>query len=418
MDTILFVIIDQMGWADCGQFRSLTRLLGEPRKVTTPYFPTVTETAHASVSVASPPKTHGIIGGESLVESGGGQLRLVQVDESVFQSRGYGDGTPFEHNFTAGDAECFVVAGKRKVAQLLCPEPLRPRTLTRVTFERSSGNRLCWSIQTSRRDTPILPDCSISELDDPDSDSLLIRAAATLLDCAAEFAKNRVLLLCLPRLDAIGHWNDRDSRAIVETLQRLDRELTDFLSLQFEGQECAVVVVGDHGWRPVDTAIWFSNHQVNCLKLNGERTQFNLPDGIRTYGREGKPAILCDGGTVRIWTQEGQENGVARWLNDALGEYLTDVRFRPALEAFLEQHGSAHTNWGQVVGFAKENAALCKPGWVEHTDGKVCVPVAEHGSDFERDLVVPMWTRNVNASQAIHTEFGRHVAELLQSPDQ
>jgi len=236
MDTVIFVIIDQLGWADREHFRGLTGLLGEPRKVTTPYLPTVTETAHASVSVAASPRRHGIIGGESLVEAGHGALRLAQVDESVFQSGGYGDGEPLCSNFAVGDADCFVVAGKRKVAQLLCPEALRPHTLTRVTFNRSSGSGFAWSIQTSRRDTPRLPDCHISELRDADTDSLLIQAAATLLDAAAESGKIRLLLLCLPRLDIIGHWNDRDSQAIVETLERLDRELFEFLSSQFEGQ--------------------------------------------------------------------------------------------------------------------------------------------------------------------------------------
>ncbi len=418
MDTVIFVIIDQLGWADREHFRALTGLLGEPRKVTTPYLPTVTETAHASVSVAASPRRHGIIGGESLVEAGHGALRLAQVDESVFQSGGYGEGEPMCSNFAVGDADCFVVAGKRKVAQLLCPESLRPHTLSRVTFDRSSDSGFTWSIQTSRRDTPRFPDCNISELRDADTDSLLIQAAATLLDTAAEFGNKRLLLLCLPRLDIVGHWNDRHSQAIVETLVRLDRELVEFLSSQFKGQECAVAVTGDHGWRPVDTAIWLSHQQLHCLKRSGERTAFDLPGGIRTYGREGRPAVVCDGETIRIWTEDSEEGRIAQWLNESFDGYLTDVAFGHALQAFLTRFESTHANWGQVVGFAKENVALCKPHWLEHENCEVCVPAAEHGSHSDRDFAVPMWTRNVAASQVMHTEFGKQLAALLQGPNQ
>ncbi len=98
---------------------------------------------------------------------------------------------------------------------------------------------------------------------------------------------------------------------------------------------------------------------------------------------------------------------------------VTDVRFGHTLETFLDGFESTHPNWGRVVGFAKENVALCKPHWLEHEDGEVSVPVAEHGSDFESDFVVPMWTHNAGDSEVNHTDFGKFVAAfLLQRSDQ
>ena len=91
MSIVICVVVDQMGWQDRTSFPLLTKLLGTPNQVELPYFPTITETAHASISVAAPPSTHGIVGRYLLVEGPDG-LHVLGINENAFSSTGYGDG--------------------------------------------------------------------------------------------------------------------------------------------------------------------------------------------------------------------------------------------------------------------------------------------------------------------------------------
>jgi len=264
MDTVIYVIVDQLGWEDREFFPALCDLLGEPRRVTVPYFPTLTETAHACFSTGAFPSKHGIIGGQSLVQTGASELDLAGVDEDVYGVNGYGAGIPFVVDLASRDVECFVVAGKTKVAQLLCPSGLRPPRVTRITFRRKANLDLDWSVQSDRSITPELPECNISELRDTDTDLLLIRAAAALLDSTRESGEPCLLFLALPRVDVVGHWLPRTSQAMVQCFRKLDEELTEFLSSRIRGEdECAIVVTGDHGWRSVDTAVWLDEGRFN-----------------------------------------------------------------------------------------------------------------------------------------------------------
>jgi len=102
------------------------------------------------------------------------------------------------------------------------------------------------------------------------------------------------------------------------------------------------------------------------------------------------PAVVCDGGTMRVWTEGNRENDVAEWLTEELGRYLANVRHGQALETFLDGFDSRHTNWGRIVCAARENVALCKTHWLENENGEISVPVAEHGSDAQCDRDVPM----------------------------
>ena len=86
-----------------------------------------------------------------------------------------------------------------------------------------------------------------------------------------------------------------------------------------------------------------------------------------------------DGGTLRVWADDGRERKVASWLEDKLGEYLDPARrvcFGDELDRYLSSRHSGHVNWGSVVCFADKDVALCKSNWIEdpHTGRRSLLP--------------------------------------------
>ena len=120
---------------------------------------------------------------------------------------------------------------------------------------------------------------------------------------------------------------------------------------------------------------------------------------------------------MRLWTESGKEKQVADWLTDTLGDFLAAVRYGDSLQEFLDTYDSHHANWGSVVCFANQSVAVCKDYWLVR-DGRIHVPIAEHGTDSEADRVVPMWTMNVAPNHAAHCEFGKHVVATVEASRQ
>src|SRR5437867_53272 len=143
MKVFVLVVIDQLRWQDHVHFPRLDNRLGVPRCVSVPYLPSVTETAHASISVATLPAQHGVIGGGAWVRSVNGQLDYLKVDDSVFLQSGFGAGNPFCRDLSDQAIDCFVLAAKHKVGQLIYPRPAL--NCLRVTFDkRTKEDDGCW----------------------------------------------------------------------------------------------------------------------------------------------------------------------------------------------------------------------------------------------------------------------------------
>ena len=393
MKTFILVIVDQLGWRDRNRLPLLCKALGQPRQIVNNYLPTVTETAHATISTGTLPEQHGIIGEESLFQAQGGGIGSRRVDERVFRSGGYGAGTPLVLALCQGGIECLVVAGKPKVAHLLAPTgPLAPAGLTKLWLQPDRRGRLNWERTSTTR--PLLPACELRSLATPCADSLLIQAADGLLDDHFAVGGDRgvVLVLALPCVDILGHCNHRDSPLMDNAFGRLDDELTDFIKRRLEAGD-AYTVVGDHGWRDVDTAVWLGNGKVWVCQRDEEPRSVELPDGILHVGEvdEAKPAIVCDGGTMRVWVREGDQESVATWFMENLPEGFDSVESGQELSTILKERERVHENWGHIVCFVKKNVAVCKREWVKKAEG-IRVPVVEHGTNFAEDATVPMWS--------------------------
>jgi hypothetical protein len=188
MDIVIYVILDQLGLQDAAQFPRLSALLGPPDPATVPYFPTVTETAHASFAVCSSPADHGVIGAGSAVGRSGIGFQFEEIDENVFSPSGCGYGKPFIVELASKGVECLVVAGKRKVAQLLCPRPLAREGVTRIWPDIEESR---WNLVKPGDAKPPLPRFALESLKDPETDALLIEAARMLLEHKREIDLQR-----------------------------------------------------------------------------------------------------------------------------------------------------------------------------------------------------------------------------------
>jgi hypothetical protein len=126
--------------------------------------------------------------------------------------------------------------------------------------------------------------------------------------------------------------------------------------------------------------------------------------------------VIADGGTLRGWVPDGQA--------DRTRAGLAEARAAGCSLTYTEHPDGRHPHFGDVVGVADEDVALCKDLWVLiDSSGVITNPVvAEHGTDLEADRSVPWWGHTVEnghvgiADDAFHflTGTGRHIA---RAPD-
>lgn len=417
MDTILLVVIDQLGWQDIRHFTDLQSVLGDPVCVEVPYFPTVTETAHASLAFSALPEGHGVIGGEWFTEVSKNTLGLCGISQAG------GPLKPVTIELVRRHVECFVVAGKPKVAQLLFPISVAapdlpalhvPEEMVRVTLDRNKSGDIFFKIDEAKTFPVPSPNRTPSDENDPLIDTLLIEQASLLLNKVRQPHRitNCLLFLGLPMVDRLGHRHPRDSETMCTHFKCVDKELAGFVKSNLDS-ETAVIVTGDHGWRPTDTVIWVEDGKFRRLRRGGVPEVLGMPDAIRP-DENGVPAVVCDGGTVRLWVAPGEEAAAATQLRELLTPDLSDVYYGTTLTNLLNRFNSNHKNWGGVVGIAAYNVALCKRDWI--TKGQEpCVPRvphAEHGTLNPDDRLVPLWrTRNGPAPDVVHTTFLQWVLE-------
>lgn len=408
MDTLLIVVVDQLSWQDTPHFPKLRGLLGEATRIQVPYFPTVTETAHASFAFSAMPEQHGVIGSEWFVESPEGTLRRRGIDPTSETDSFGGDAHRVVVELARRNVECFVVAGKPNVAHLLFPGlVVSHQQVVWVPMDRSTLSLRPRAAKPF--DIPCPRDNKANGLDDPRIDSLLIEQAGLLLDKVRrpEKSANCLLFLGLPMVDRLGHWNCRESDRLRTHFERLDQEVTRLIEANLEG-DTAVVITGDHGWRKTDTAVWVEATGFWRLRHGGNEEHLGLPGGVR-FDENRMPAIICDGGTVRLWTTKGKEEAVAEWLIGVLKEDLDSVRLGVGLSDYLNEFQSNHSNWGNVVGLAARHVALCKKEWITK-NGITRVPCVEHGTHFPEDRTVPLWrTGNAPSPEIVHRSLGEWI---------
>ncbi len=406
MKTFVTVVIDQLGWADRDNLKYITKRLGQPARVLTPYFPTVTETAHASLGTGSLPCSHGVIGSETLT---GRDLRHCRIRESIYVDNRAQQTTSRLEVLEDQGVQVFVVAGKENVAKLVDPRPNFSGPGVRVTYET---DQMTEALALSVLDEYGHQADPVWQLDtapfpngrrDPCFDSCLIEIARLLLRNARDPGRDAFLFLGLPYLDVFGHDHTRANPDFATTIQKLDARLDKFLNEIGIGQaqNAGAVVTGDHGCRDVIAAVWpdSTNRMRYALSL-GRTGVLSLPtqELLTFFDEDGveRPAILFDGGTVRLWTKDGCADAVTRFLNNENSEwsaFLETAVIAKDLTACIRQvDASRHDNWGHVVGIAKRNVALCKRSWMDLSqDGNAKIPRGEHGTDCDEDREVPWW---------------------------
>jgi hypothetical protein len=300
----------------------------------------------------------------------------------------------------AAGAECFVVAGKDKVADIMAPRAFVPTRALVATYRQPDPLVKEWHLmlEDGRSDVEDIDDLGppdedvapsvVRSLDDKALDGGLVRLAEFLVTNCRERPHAPVFLFVgMHRLDLVGHRTPRD--AMADDLASVDEavaELVQWFRGTFESHR--VVVTADHGVRAVERCI---------VHFDGAR-----PDGIGSCPgglldvrgdeiRAGTSPLLgprddgyiMDGGTVRAWNPP-----------ERLERVQSAVDGLACASPFL-QSAIGQPHWGHFFAEANANVALCKPHWlgvIDLASNTVSKPVvAEHGTRHADDRTVPWW---------------------------
>ncbi len=414
MKTFVAICVDQLGWSHCGDLPNLTTFLdAKPRLVRASYLPTLTETAHVTLASGTSPSSHGVVGGEVIRRDGDRLVHLRMADDAYNGGRP-GDGSELLHRLHEVDVQTFVIAGKDKVAFALDPRPSKvdrgSDVAFRATYERvyADDGRRILKIQDGKEEAAFWPSFSLDKrcLKHPDTDRLLLQAAHKLLQNRWDPARHAFVFVGLPHLDQVGHRHPRTSEEVEDALKLLDVEIPRFLeSCREEAEDpdgLRTVVMGDHGSHEVDRVVWPQGGRIWAAVRGGQQVELPLPvEHLERSPADGSPAMIFDGGTVRFWTKPGQARAVVDFLQEKKnrwGEFLEHVVTLAELDRAIgkaDADTSHHENWGDVVGFATQQASLCKLDWMrwESVDGEQhpIAPWGEHGTSCDADRSVVWW---------------------------
>lgn len=235
---------------------------------------------------------------------------------------------------------------------------------------------------------------------------------ALLFDAATELLEKRdrrvptLLFLGVPLIDKLGHRFERDSVQFAAGLIALDRALSKFLSEQ-RGPDVKFIVTADHGCRKVTECVSLSldGSYLECWSAGGTKCdRKTLPIRDIAKDQEGRPAIVLDGGTIRIWANDpASSRRIANHVRGELGSQLRKV----FLVTGSRRHRCSHEHWGQVVGIARRHVALCKRVWLFRDDceSPTNMVVGEHGTNWTDDAVVPWWGEGESHVDALGGAF-------------
>ncbi len=416
MRTFVVVVVDQLMFDDARHLSRVCELLGNPVPVDVEYFPTLTETAHASISTGTLPMRHGVIGDETYVPSCAGDLESVWVDDEVYVADGIGSGRPLVHDLYASGVQSFVISGKPKVALLLDPLYDRAGGSTRITFEfepdQNDKGLMVYEIgEGGQHRKPRPPYPRPSNRLDPNLDRAMFNEANEALAFQRKDDLPAFLFLGLSRLDTLGHENHRSSSAFVEALALLDELIFELLADHglLDDDVSRVIITGDHGCRNIQRLVALSedNRHLKAWATEPWTPQaplfsMPLPVDLLRQDSNSKPAVILDGGTIRFWVQEGEEEKIVTWLRDRCFSFLDVAGVAAELPSEIGPwtRASVHANWGDVVGIASRDVALCKRSWLfggAHDFPSTRV-VGEHGTATMEDRRVPWWGHKTDHS--------------------
>jgi len=351
------------------------------------------------------PGWHGVIGSAAYERSAGG-LVLKNLDGAAFTRDGLGVGNPEVVGLAASGVQIFVVSGKQKVAELMCPEHRRidlgPGV--RVTYtKKHDGTSLelhimKWAspMRGFEREAARLP--VPNDATEFRADANMLELARALLDHERDVGSNAFLFLGLGSPDAIGHRFGHASAEYQRNMNAVDAALSRFLEPHAHDPQTRIVVFGDHGCREITSVLWpveggrelrhwRDGREEPRLSLPCEHLEFHVQGGVET------PAVIYDGGTMRCWTRRGGTDAVkARLTAGPWARVIDRVLENADLASGVEGgNESAHPHFGDLIAFAKPPVALCKPEWIMSRGSLPRMPRGEHGTDSSEDREVPLW---------------------------
>ncbi len=394
MKTTIVVVVDQLSYADAANLPRTRSLMGTPREVSLAWMPTLTETSFASISTGLGSESHGVIGSGAFRRTHEG-LEWRSVEEQVLTEEGYGIGNSLASYLAQRGVQAMTVAGKDKVAWLLDNRRslVGPAGAIRATYTRASIEE---PFETEVLDCDGIPVGRFHGLLGPKSlagagtNRGLLTMARDLFAVARDPGRPACLFVALPELDHLGHIAPRESPAFQCAVADLDDALVEFINdVSALNDEHQVIVTSDHGCRPIDKAIYFDGWNPHLIDSGDLRRPLPMPPGLERSLRDDGPAIVCDGGTIRFWVQDGRGSEVAGFLREHWREALQSSTDRMATDGTSGDFG--HEHWGDVVGVAHANVALCKAAWIRAENGRFVIPCGEHGTDLPADAVVPWW---------------------------
>lgn len=387
MKAFLLIVIDQLRYDEHQFFPKLGASLGAPQKYRTDVFPTLTESVHASIATGSLPGAHGVIGDEWFEEDGSYRCistRKARRDPFLDAPSA---GRLIGRALAARGVDCFVVAGKEKVADIMAPPAFRPRGAVVASYRSERDNRYHLHIDDCRRSTEFardLPEEAVAEgafhnLRDPAIDMALVGVMTHLIEKHRSDDETPLFAFVgFHRLDVIGH---RQRRATLGPVFASIDAATDLLVRRFQEHfiDSRIVVTADHGVRPVDRCVVYSDEAGGFIEIRGT----DVLDLRSPVGSPRGDGHVMDGGTLRAWNPPERLSRVER----ALGAFNCTAPFRSMRDV--------HPRWGDRVAEASLDVGLAKPDWLGDIDlvaKSVSRPIiAEHGTASPEDAEVPWW---------------------------
>jgi predicted AlkP superfamily pyrophosphatase or phosphodiesterase len=403
LKTVIVILIDQLKWDDHIYFPNITRILGSPQKYDVPYFPTITETAHASISTNHYQYYHGVVGSESfnIVENPSIIVEKKVINEDWCKSFEVDKKNIQIHKFNNSGIQTFVLSAKDKVAKLIDPEDQREGRTCRIFCRQPEnfqnleyfidGNDLVMKNWPALKNN--LP--KLETLEDERIDQAFLDIAKEMLsDKFRDPAKDAVFFLSLSYTDTSGHKFGHNNQHFIKGLKRLDKSIGDFISncKRDETSDPIFWVISDHGCREIKHYIWPSEDEkrINVAENGIVNKVIDIPVDYLyefEYEFDKKPTITFDGGMMRLWVRKEALKKMADFLKEKLSPYIDEIVFFK-LDKISRYFN--HRNFGNITVLAKKDVAFCKRAWVLKNN-IFNYPLGEHGSQFDEDRIVPFW---------------------------